>query len=519
MCLKNKIIAATLCALIAGIGIFGVSTNFARAQVTTTTTASMSIDQLQQIINSLIQQIQQLIQQIAILKPLETCGNGICRFGETATSCPADCGDIQPRCETTPIASCISGTVTTTKDGKGCPVYSCTNSVCGNGTCETDETAATCAADCGTTACVSEGSQMGVYLNSPKCCAGLSAISVFAACSDAIQSSSGISSASIKIPSYGVSVCTKCGDGICGLGENKCNCPADCDTMACAKKYERIPIGSTKTCCSGLIKQNEYQESPPCTSMAPCPISPIIGYFCDSMAICGDRSCEPTKGETATNCQADCATCANEGEVFTGTSRQCCSGLEMVLSNEQQACPIGTACQFNTNYTCQSIQSQTSTPTCNQNCKAKGYTGSYCSTYGSGPFGDESSIPSACASGWTNTGTTNDCNANNLMDAGRTCCCGATTYPVCGNGTCETGETTGNCVADCGKTCQQQCLNMGYISGVCRSWTRETTIRGCFSGETSNGPSAKDCNDFGLSDGAYQACCCAGNNNLPAIHR
>jgi len=26
----------------------------------------------------------------------------------------------------------------------------------------------------------------------------------------------------------GASFCTYCGNGICGLGENKCNCPDDC---------------------------------------------------------------------------------------------------------------------------------------------------------------------------------------------------------------------------------------------------------------------------------------------------
>jgi hypothetical protein len=51
----------------------------------------LSIEQLRQIVNSLIQQIQQLIKLIAVLKPQETCGNGICRFCETATTCPADC--------------------------------------------------------------------------------------------------------------------------------------------------------------------------------------------------------------------------------------------------------------------------------------------------------------------------------------------------------------------------------------------------------------------------------------------
>jgi len=26
----------------------------------------------------------------------------------------------------------------------------------------------------------------------------------------------------------GMFVCVRCGDGICGIGENRCNCPADC---------------------------------------------------------------------------------------------------------------------------------------------------------------------------------------------------------------------------------------------------------------------------------------------------
>lgn len=43
-------------------------------------------------------------------------------------------------------------------------------------------------------------------------------------------------------PMIGVSVCTKCGNGICGLGENKCNCPADCPKTTCPYDYDENGI-------------------------------------------------------------------------------------------------------------------------------------------------------------------------------------------------------------------------------------------------------------------------------------
>ena len=607
-------IAAALCAIVAGFGIFGIGNNTASATAagdTSTGYAALGIEQLQKIVENLVQQIQQLRQMIAQLKPLETCGNGKCRFGETAATCAKDCGssacgkegDIADSfsSETSGTKPCCAGLEPLSynievqqPNAEPLTVAKMTCAKCGNGVCSFGETAATCAKDCanvstgcakeGTacwaTKCASNGNSSEVAKcgeGGSTCCSGLSCVSgkcvdsgdhtiavqnvlpcanegeIFSGntkqCCNGLTKTTSNSQpscqvgvvcnyatkytcAKISLPttaqcaakcktmgyansnckSYGGlidpsgketatskcalnytdagttgdcnganitdgsqtcccgnsnsenngcvkegkiidwrispvgkccsgltrildcksstcskssnSICTYCGNGACGLGENKFNCPADCKTATCAMAGE---IGQ---CCAGLSLITVHSDP--------------SYHIC---ANCGDGVC--TKGETTINCSKDCGGCAKEGEVFTGTERQCCNGLEKALTAGQSACQVGAICANGSNYTCQKIETKASTPICSQNCKAKGYTGSYCNTYGNGPFIYGSSTPSPCASGWTNIGTTNDCNANNLSDAGRTCCCGTTVYPICGNGTCETGETANNCVADC----------------------------------------------------------------------
>lgn len=124
---KNKIIAVAICGLVTGFGIFSI--NVVQAQTETriaTANSPLSIDQLQQIVKNLTRQIQQIVQLIAQLKPLETCGNSICRFGETAATCSADCGNPQSRCATPPIPACVNGTISAGKDKNGCIVRNCT---------------------------------------------------------------------------------------------------------------------------------------------------------------------------------------------------------------------------------------------------------------------------------------------------------------------------------------------------------------------------------------------------------
>ena len=59
--------------------------------------------------------------------------------------------------------------------------------------------------------CILEGEQ-GVI----GCCEGLTPVS----CADVVNGEC--------LEAYCGNRCTKCGNGECGLGENWCNCPADC---------------------------------------------------------------------------------------------------------------------------------------------------------------------------------------------------------------------------------------------------------------------------------------------------
>jgi hypothetical protein len=117
--------------------------------------------------------------------------------------------------------------------------FSCTK--CGNGVCAAGENWCNCPVDCSlpTTSpsppvCVNEGDTVG-YAISPEgfeywntkgkyltCCQGLRFTdNTTKPASDGLcQQTDGIYNA----------ICTNCGNGECGLGENKCNCPSDCPT-------------------------------------------------------------------------------------------------------------------------------------------------------------------------------------------------------------------------------------------------------------------------------------------------
>lgn len=74
-----------------------------------------------------------------------TCGNGSCETGETSASCPADCH--------TAAAPVCGNHVCELGESSLCPADCATTSgpVCGNAVCETGESATTCPVDCTTT--------------------------------------------------------------------------------------------------------------------------------------------------------------------------------------------------------------------------------------------------------------------------------------------------------------------------------------------------------------------------------
>lgn len=76
---------------------------------------------------------------------------------------------------------------------------------------------AACLWECTPPACVPEGGSAAVIPDAPECCPGL------------VKIPCGGPAADGTCPGCdGASICAHCGDGACGLGENICNCPADC---------------------------------------------------------------------------------------------------------------------------------------------------------------------------------------------------------------------------------------------------------------------------------------------------
>ena len=90
------------------------------------------------------------------------------------------------------------------------------------------------------------------------------------------------------VPAY---VCTRCGDGICGPGENICNCEEDC--KPCVPEGGTIPvIPDPPECCPGL------ELIPPQTPY-------ILGIMGICTAKCGNGICD-TETESSYNCPQDC---------------------------------------------------------------------------------------------------------------------------------------------------------------------------------------------------------------------
>ncbi len=243
--------------------------------------------------------------------------------------------------------------------------------------------------------CVGEGKSYatGPYppnsnITIAKCCEGLTAVSV-----------SFVGDTGICATQTDSSMCTKCGNGECGLGENICNCPKDCPSNTTTSKC----IGDTD---GGLNYYVRGSLNVKCGE-AVNGVTPSCGMWVDS--------CKDEKTLLEYN---SCVNGLNPIEYLCPNG--CKDGACIKIDNEQckqdsdcpqvcTACPVnsvGVSCGGCTNYKCS-----------NGKCI----------------------IQKTCQPTKCDDGTMTECKESNGLCSCSTCP-PIIIKPICGNGVCESGE-------------------------------------------------------------------------------
>ncbi|MDD5026753.1 MAG: hypothetical protein PHH13_05285 [Candidatus Peribacteraceae bacterium] len=162
--------------------------------------------------------------------------------------------------------------------------------------------------------CVKEGDYGPVIQNAPTCCVGLTQIS------NAIPGRD-----NQCIMSLGSFLCAKCGDGLCGAGENRCNCKADCPMECLLEGETGSAVLNSLPCCEGL-------KGAPVSFPGPegsCSVSIMEQHICIR---CGNGECG--KGENRCNCPEDCPSAciqdAQIGHMIPPPGEECCEGLTLI---------------------------------------------------------------------------------------------------------------------------------------------------------------------------------------------
>lgn len=144
--------------------------------------------------------------------------------------------------------------------------------------------------------CITEGDTLFPN-DGNKCCAGL-----LRAYNYEIQEDGDCKSVQGKLGHQGI--CIKCRDGVCGKGENGCNCPQDCKNFKC-KGHGEIPHFIVPgddmgiQCCEGLMHRQQkevYSDN--------CKVE-FYAWYASICLNCGDGVCD-SKYESRCNCPEDC---------------------------------------------------------------------------------------------------------------------------------------------------------------------------------------------------------------------
>jgi hypothetical protein len=362
--------------------------------------------------------------------PITTCkANATCKKAwDCAMACPSTGdGSCQTTCAAAAKADLTAGPLAAAVQTcmQGASTDCMPKAVCGNGMCETGESPSTCAQDCKT----------GPVCGNGTCEPGETTASCVQDC-----------------PSTG----PKCGDGICQSNENVEMCPQDCH------------------CGNGFCDAGETTST--------CP------QDCTTGPKCGNGVCE--SGETSTSCVQDCP---SSGEIctynvpssFPGCTSSMDQSVVQTLNTNASAaaqfagivsdCTLKQGCTAKGD-TCGTDQGKsiakgsciakcittTSSAPMSANC-------AWCYGMYSGECGYNYCL-SECAVDATAPGCKNCLLVN--CDAKRDACIAGNALPtfVCGNGTCETGETKANCAQDCGTSgpvCGNGTCESGETSSKC----------------------------------------------------
>ena len=199
--------------------------------------------------------------------------------------------------------------------------------------------------------CVKEGKSPGIGghggSGGPQCCPGLTEIS---------EKAANGKGACAWSPA-GFAICAKCGDGICGEGEDYCNCPKDCINRAVTDTNTGTGAGMT---CAELCRSKSYAGSY-CSIYGGGPLpagdkgTPACAEGGDNVGEAKDCNSQTIvdAGKTCC-CLKEMAACKEPGEKFPEQAQTtvCCPGLNKITVYDMEAwqkakeaqCPSGTQC-------------------------------------------------------------------------------------------------------------------------------------------------------------------------------